>query len=123
MQCWKLCCSDEQPGHPLMNIKVLILGDAQTGKKSLAKCYFKKTTDSFSNGFKRFLVHKSSNVTINFWYSKINNLNNESLDDYLKQMLKDVKFILYTFDLTSIKTINSIKKWYKKTIEIQKVKN
>ena len=110
-------------------LKIAIVGDKGSGKWSIVKKYvegrrFTTIIDDKSQPYgcvERDITLKSVDVTLSIWYLKMRNIDDQSVNTQLSILLNDAKIVLFTFDLTSMESLLSIKKWYKTSREFNKV--
>ena len=135
--------SSPMPSGHEVDIKVCLVGDPQTGKRSIATRYSglddNKNSASFNASLSyhhKTLLLKNMTICFDIWYmsangrnyynhnkqrNNVNNNNNALYQHNLKYSMEEAKAIIFTFDLTEINTLYSIKSWYKTARQYNKV--
>ena len=113
------------------SVKIAIVGEKGTGKMSIATKYVEDHFDvrnlSIDNTLPYGCLYKTvpllrSRVTLSIWYLKMSNIDDdESLNTHLSRIIEEARVVLFTFDLTSMESLLSIKQWYKTCDPINKV--
>ena len=112
-------------------LKIALIGDNKTGKKSIINKYVNDTYNISNHNnnslhydfYHKMMTVKSVDVILCIWYINVKNKQDSSFQTILKSICNDLKVCIFTFDLTSKKSLLSIKQWYKYTRHYNKVKN
>lgn len=118
----------------IKKIKILVIGDYETGKSSLLRSLCgKKTKKEFKNtlgceihSFKNKISYSyisenkdlyKEDYLIEFWELSGDRAQRSFIDVYYKSIINEIKGIIFMFELKNLKTLNSLYNWIRTIFE------